>query len=797
MADPGGTKRKRSQSAKVAANMVSSESIPTINRRAGVWTEEEDRLLQTWQQRIGNKWSEVARYIPGKTGQQCAQRWRHKVNPDIKRSKWEPDEDALLLRLVQQYGTSWASIAKNIPGRTDQQCMGRWKRHLDPNINRDDWTHEEDIQLCALFLRYETQWSSIARALDGRTAQQCRTRWVKLNQNQYMTMYRADIESIDIIELERAQELVNKQRESVTGLPTASTRMRVPGQRKDGKKSVAKAETIRNLGALGARADKQYVKDYLEKQYDAPTIQHSAPQERPQAIHKALQAINNAQIHRPAASMPTALAQHNLGTGTLQYLPGLLPPAGWGGAQLNFGMAGMAGGYQFPHGYAGYSQQGYFQNQSSGISLDDERQANEFIARNQAAAEAAATAAEEHKDSSLLLEAVAGFGGTSLAFNHGHTPSFSHGFIPGNNFVLPLKGAKAVKRRGRPRKNPPGNIKWETMPLDPESAGASQWSSGRLLGLARSSRCGVQRSAGRKPRASFDEDQADLKLIDAVWRHGGIYGELAASLPVPIRAHGVVEDGTMLSINCVNQHLTPLKPKELETSNSADKSSSFNPEDNQDNKNKDNIGFFSLEYLADEKVPGSKTPLSALKRVPRTAASPMLADLLRSPQINPQGLLASPAIVSKRSVWNPMATPEGNRLVRCLDMSDVATASICGTAATATAATATTGMTPGSPIHAPLVLDSASRVNLGSVMMKNLCDTFGLNNSHFVQMPISNAVEGVVPVGQACEVGLASHAALGTGPEGVLAASGDKAVNKRRLSSDSVRMSLFALLDKA
>jgi hypothetical protein len=31
------------------------------------------------QSKVGNKWSEVAKHIPGRTGQQCAQRWRHKV----------------------------------------------------------------------------------------------------------------------------------------------------------------------------------------------------------------------------------------------------------------------------------------------------------------------------------------------------------------------------------------------------------------------------------------------------------------------------------------------------------------------------------------------------------------------------------------------------------------------------------------------------------------------------------------------------------------------------------------------
>ena len=35
--------------------------------------------LKNKQSKLGNKWSEVARHIPGRTGQQCAQRWRHKV----------------------------------------------------------------------------------------------------------------------------------------------------------------------------------------------------------------------------------------------------------------------------------------------------------------------------------------------------------------------------------------------------------------------------------------------------------------------------------------------------------------------------------------------------------------------------------------------------------------------------------------------------------------------------------------------------------------------------------------------
>jgi hypothetical protein len=46
----------------------------------------------------GNRWALVAAELPGKTGQQCAQRWRHKVNPSIKKEKWTPEEDAQVRR---------------------------------------------------------------------------------------------------------------------------------------------------------------------------------------------------------------------------------------------------------------------------------------------------------------------------------------------------------------------------------------------------------------------------------------------------------------------------------------------------------------------------------------------------------------------------------------------------------------------------------------------------------------------------------------------------------------------------
>ena len=177
--------------------------------KTGIWTEVEDEMLYMWQQRIGNKWTEVARHIPGKTGQQCAQRWRHRVNPDIKRDKWSGKEDALLVRLVEMYGNQWALIARYVPGRTDQQCMGRWRRHLDPMIRRERWKQDEDILLCASRARYKTQWSQISKVMCGRTPQQCRTRWqhISTNMKAWLEQNAERIKSVDLEAVERSRGL--------------------------------------------------------------------------------------------------------------------------------------------------------------------------------------------------------------------------------------------------------------------------------------------------------------------------------------------------------------------------------------------------------------------------------------------------------------------------------------------------------------------------------------------------------------------------------------------------------------
>jgi hypothetical protein len=69
----------------------------------------------------------------------------------IPRRVWTGDEDEAIRAMVTKYGTkSWALIAENlskehsIAGRSGKQCRERWHNHLDPHINKSNWTEEEE-----------------------------------------------------------------------------------------------------------------------------------------------------------------------------------------------------------------------------------------------------------------------------------------------------------------------------------------------------------------------------------------------------------------------------------------------------------------------------------------------------------------------------------------------------------------------------------------------------------------------------------------------------------------------------
>jgi hypothetical protein len=63
--------------------------------------------------------------------------------------------------------------------RSPSQCFNRWTATIDANIKRGAWTPEEDASLRAAVRVFGQKWSRVKDLVPGRTAPQCRERFVR------------------------------------------------------------------------------------------------------------------------------------------------------------------------------------------------------------------------------------------------------------------------------------------------------------------------------------------------------------------------------------------------------------------------------------------------------------------------------------------------------------------------------------------------------------------------------------------------------------------------------------------
>jgi hypothetical protein len=135
---------------------------PSIDRatgHTGQWKEDKVIKLEDAVQSHGDKdWVAIDKLVPGRTKEQCRDRWRYALDSSIDRApgcagQWTEDDVIKLKDAGQSHGDkNWVAIAKLVPGRTNRQCRRKWEDALDPNIDRapgrrNQWTEDDDIKL--------------------------------------------------------------------------------------------------------------------------------------------------------------------------------------------------------------------------------------------------------------------------------------------------------------------------------------------------------------------------------------------------------------------------------------------------------------------------------------------------------------------------------------------------------------------------------------------------------------------------------------------------------------------------